>query len=87
MAASGHYPCAYLGDPDIDFVKLAESQGVKGEKAAGTEQLESALRRGMAATRNGQPYLVEVATARVGPAAESTWYESFNLAGLRQRPV
>ena len=32
MAASGHYAGMYLGDPDIDFAKLAESQGVKGEK-------------------------------------------------------
>ena len=69
MAASGHYLATYLGDPDVDFVKLAESQGVKGEKAAGAEQLESALRRGMAATRDGHPYLVEVATARTGAGA------------------
>jgi acetolactate synthase I/II/III large subunit len=87
MARSGHYAGMYLGDPDIDFVKLADSQGVKGEKAASAAELESALKRGMAATRDGKPYLVEVATARVGGGAESTWHEKFNLAEKRKRRV
>ncbi|HTM48147.1 MAG TPA: thiamine pyrophosphate-binding protein [Bryobacteraceae bacterium] len=81
MAKSGHYAGMYLGDPDIDFVKLAESQGVQGEKAAAAADLESALKRGIAATRNGKPYLIEVATARVGGGAESTWHDKFKLAG------
>jgi thiamine pyrophosphate-dependent acetolactate synthase large subunit-like protein len=87
MAKSGHYAGMYLGDPDIDFVKLAESQSVAGEKVASASALESALQRGIAATRDGKPYLVEVATARVGGGAESTWYEKFNLAGKRKRRV
>jgi benzoylformate decarboxylase len=85
MAKSGHYAGMYLGDPDIDFVKLAESQGVKGEKVATAGDLESALKRGITATRDGKPYLVEVATARVGGGAESTWHESFSLAEKRKR--
>ncbi len=87
MAKSGHYAGMYLGDPDIDFVKLAESQSVKGEKVASAGDLESALKRGIAATRDGKPYLVEVATARIGGGAESTWYEKFNLAEKRKRRV
>src|SRR5574340_1154836 len=71
MASSGHYAGMYLGDPDIDFVKLAESQGVRGEKAATAAQMASALERGIAATRDGKPYLVEVATARYGGGADS----------------
>jgi thiamine pyrophosphate-dependent acetolactate synthase large subunit-like protein len=87
MAATGHYAGMYLGDPDIDFVKLAESQGVKGEAVAKGPELEAALKRGIAATRDGKPYLVEVATARYGGGAESTWHESFDLAARRQRKV
>ena len=87
MAKSGHYAGMYLGDPDIDFVKLAGSQGVRGEKAASAGDFESALKRGIAATREGKPYLVEVATARFGGGAESTWHESFNLAEKRKRRV
>ncbi len=87
MAKSGHYAGMYLGNPDIDFVKLAESQSVKGEKAASAADFEAALKRGIAATRDGKPYLVEVATARVGGGAESTWHEKFNLAEKRKRRV
>ena len=87
MKETGRYHAMYIGDPDIDFVKLAESQSVKGEKVASAGDLESALKRGIAATRDGKPYLVEVATARVGGGAESTWYEKFNLAEKRKRNV
>ena len=87
MAETGHYCGMYLGDPDIDFVKLAESQGVHGEKASNAAELEPALKRGIAATRDGRPYLVEVATARYGGGAESTWHETFHLAAKRKKQV
>ena len=69
MASTGHYVGMYLGDPDIDFVKLAESQGVPGEKVQSGEQLQAALRRGMAATREGSPYILDVEIARYGGSA------------------
>ncbi len=78
MAAKGHYAATYLGEPNIDFVALAESQGVSGEKVDHPRQLEPALQRGKAITSEGKPYLIEVATARYGPGAESMWHE--NLA-------
>jgi thiamine pyrophosphate-dependent acetolactate synthase large subunit-like protein len=87
MASSGHYPATYLGDPDIDFVKLAEGQGVKGERVMAGSELEPALKRGIAATRNGKPYLVEIVVSRYGGGADSTWHETFNLAARRKRNV
>ncbi len=87
MASSGHYAGMYLGDPDIDFVKLAESQGVKAERVTRGSELEAALQRGIAATRDGKPYVVEVIVARFGPGADSVWHESFNLAAHRKRNV
>ena len=69
----------YLGDPDIDYVKLAESQGVKGEKAEQPGGIRSAMKRGIQATKNGNPYLIDVAIARTGGGAESTWHEGFKL--------
>jgi len=77
----------YLGDPNIDFVKLAESQGVKAERVTVGSELEAALKRGIAATRDGKPYVVEVVVARFGPGADSVWHESFNLAAHRKRRV
>jgi thiamine pyrophosphate-dependent acetolactate synthase large subunit-like protein len=87
MHKAGHYAGMYLGDPDIDFVKLAESQGVKGERVTASSGLEAALKRGVSATRDGTPYLVEVVISRYGGGAESTWYEKFNLAEKRKRRV
>jgi benzoylformate decarboxylase len=75
MADSGHYAATYLGEPDINFVALAGSQGVSGEKVDHPRQLKPALARGKAVTREGKSYLIEVATARSGPGAESVWYE------------
>jgi benzoylformate decarboxylase len=80
MASSGRYPGMYLGDPDIDFVQLAASQGVGGERVEKGSQIEAALKRGMAANRDGKPYLVEVVVACYGGGADSTWHEKFSLA-------
>lgn len=80
MAATGHYAGMYLGDPDIDFVQLAASQGVKGERATTTAELEAALKRGQEVCRAGEPYLVDAAIRRIGPGADSTWHEGFKLS-------
>lgn len=76
MAETGKYPGLYLGDPDIDFVKLAGSQGVGGERVTSASDVAAALRRGTAATRSGSPYLIEFVVARFGGGAESTWYQN-----------
>ncbi|MDE0106525.1 MAG: thiamine pyrophosphate-binding protein [Bryobacterales bacterium] len=80
MAATGKYAGMYLGDPDIDFVQLAASQGVKGERATTAAELEAALKRGQEVCRAGEPYLVEAAIRRIGPGADSTWHEGFKLS-------
>jgi hypothetical protein len=42
--------------------------------------LEGALRRGLdITTRQNRPYLVEVAVAREGIGADSTWYQDWRL--------
>jgi thiamine pyrophosphate-dependent acetolactate synthase large subunit-like protein len=87
MAETGQYAGIYLGDPDIDFVKLAQSQSVEGEKVTSPEDIEPALKRGIQKTRDGKPYLIDVLVSRVGPGAESSWYQKFNLAKTRTRKV
>lgn len=80
MAATGKYAGMYLGDPDIDFVQLAASQGVKGERATTAAELEAALKRGKEVCSAGEPYLVEAGIRRIGPGADSTWHEGFKLS-------
>ncbi len=80
MAQTGKYAGMYLGDPDIDFVQLAESQGVKGERATTPSELAAALKRGTEVTASGEPYVVEAMIRRIGAGAESTWHEGFKLS-------
>jgi benzoylformate decarboxylase len=79
MAKQNKYPEVYLGDPEIDFVMLAKSQGVDGMHVREPQALEAALRRGAEVTAGGEPYLLDVRIASVGAGADSTWYQRFKL--------
>jgi benzoylformate decarboxylase len=81
----------YLGDPDIDFVKLAQSQGVGGIKVTKSDELEGALKQAAKETANGSPFLVEVVVRTVRNAEERKgrerdesevpyWHQGFRLA-------
>jgi benzoylformate decarboxylase len=83
MTETGQFPGLYLGDPDIDFVKLAESQGVKGQRVTKASEIAAALKKGTAETAAGNPYLIEVVVSRIGGGAESTWYQKVRPAGTR----
>ena len=84
MAQTGKYAGMYLGDPDIDFVQLAASQGVKGERATTPSALAAALKRGTEVTASGEPYVVEAMIRRIGAGAESTWHEGCKLSERMQ---
>jgi benzoylformate decarboxylase len=79
MAKQNKYPEVYLGDPEIDFVMLAKSQGVDGMQVREPQALEAALRRGTEVIARGEPYLLDVRIASVGAGADSTWHQRFKL--------
>jgi thiamine pyrophosphate-dependent acetolactate synthase large subunit-like protein len=80
MIHDGKYPGLWLSAPAVDYVGLARSQGVDGECVTTVKELEPALRRGVErTTRGNRPYLVEVAVAREGIGADSTWYQDWQL--------
>jgi benzoylformate decarboxylase len=81
MAKQKKFPETWLGDPAIDYVMLARSQGVDGLRVEEPHALEAALRRGADAIAAGEPYLLDVRVATVGLAADSTWYQRFKLRG------
>ena len=87
MAQSERYTGMHLGDPNIDFVQLARSQGVNGARVEHSSDLRRALRRGIDATRAGEPYLLDVGIRCIGGGADSTWHQEFSLADQRQRKV
>ena len=77
----------HLGDPDIDFAGLARSQGVDGVTVESAADLRPAIRRGIEATRAGEPFLVDVVVDRKGDGGDSTWRQEFSLAGERTKWV
>ncbi len=84
MADTGHYHGMHLGDPDIDFVGLAASQGVSGQRVTSPGDLQSALHKGVQTTKSGKPYLIEVVISNYGGGAESTWYQRISVAAQRK---
>jgi len=87
MKEANRFTGTYLGDPDIDFVKLAQSQGVEGIRAEKGAELRDAIKRGIEATRAGQPFLIDALVHRIGDGADSTWYQPHSVANLRTRKV
>ncbi len=92
LAAAKAYLAPLDASERVETSSGSTVEGTGGElivapaKAAGTD-LEAALKRGISATRDGKPYLVEVVIARCGGSADSTWYEKFNLAEKRKQRV
>lgn len=87
MAKADHYAGLHLGNPYIDYVGLAKSQGVEGEKATTAAEFGEAIKRGIAATRAGGPYLIDATIRQIGGGAGSDWYQKFSLAKKRTREV
>jgi thiamine pyrophosphate-dependent acetolactate synthase large subunit-like protein len=76
---------SYLGDPDVNFAKVAEAFSVSGEVLTAPSEIAAALKRGIQANRDGRPYLIDAMVERRGALAESTWHSPFTIAGLRQQ--
>lgn len=79
MAKQNKYPEVFLGEPDIDFVMLAKSQGINGMHVREPQDLEAALRRGAEVIAGGEPFVLDVHITNVGAGADSTWHQQFKL--------
>ncbi|MBT6278298.1 MAG: hypothetical protein HOI95_29705, partial [Chromatiales bacterium] len=79
MAAQNKYPETYLGDPAIDFVMLAKSQGIDGMHVYEPDELDAALTRGRDAQAAGEPFVLDVHITNVGAGADSNWHKAFAL--------
>lgn len=79
----GHELTSYLGNPDVDFAKVAEAFSVSGEVLKVPTDIQPALERAARANREGRPYLIDALVERRGILAESTWHSPFTISGLR----
>jgi thiamine pyrophosphate-dependent acetolactate synthase large subunit-like protein len=75
----------YLGDPDVDFTKLAAAYNIDGAVVGNSDELKSAIARGIAAMRNGRPFMLDVHIQNTGVGAEVTWYPKFKLGADGER--
>ena len=78
---------SYLGDPDVDFTKLAAAYNIGGAVVENTDELRPAIQKGFQALRDGRPYVLDIRTRRSGAGAEVSWYPKFSVADQRTRNV
>ena len=78
---------SYLGDPDVDFTKLAAAYNIPGEVVSNSDQLRPAIERGLRTLRDGRPFMLDVRTRTLGAGAELSWYPDYSLANNRSRNV
>jgi len=70
---------SYLGSPDVDYVKIAEAYGLRGEHVANLHELKPALGRAFESMREGRAVLLDVETQRDGIASDSTYYPRYSV--------
>ena len=77
----------YLGNPDVDFAKLASAYNIAGAQVRNTDELRPAIERGLRTLREGRPFMLDVVTKRIGVGAEVSWYPQYSVASTRDRNV
>lgn len=78
---------SYLGDPDVDFTKLAAAYDIPGAIVSNSDELRPAIAQGLRTLREGRPFMLDVRTRTLGAGAELSWYPDFSLAENRNRNV
>ncbi len=78
---------SYLGDPDVDFTKLAAAYDIPGAVVRSSDELKPAIRRGLDTLKDGRPFMLDVRTRTLGAGAEVAWYPDYSVAKLRTRKV
>jgi thiamine pyrophosphate-dependent acetolactate synthase large subunit-like protein len=84
--ANRDYVC-YLGDPDVNFTKLAAAYNIPGAVVSNSDELQPAIQRGLRTLKEGRPFMLDVRTRTLGKGAELTWYPDYSVAAQRKRKV
>ena len=67
--------------------QVVENTFRAGEKVTEPGDLKAAIGRGLAAVRDGRPYLLDVLAERWGGVGDYTWHPEISIAGMRTRNV
>jgi len=84
---TGRDMVCYLGDPDVNYVKLAAGFGVEGEVVEKPDGIRAAIGRGLKSTADGRAYVLDIHLERTGSLATSTWHPEFSIDSMRTRRV
>jgi thiamine pyrophosphate-dependent acetolactate synthase large subunit-like protein len=77
----------YLGDPNVDFTHIASAYSIDSAAVSEPGELKSAIEKGLRATAEGKPYLLDVHTERWGRGGELTWHPDTSVANMRTRNI
>jgi thiamine pyrophosphate-dependent acetolactate synthase large subunit-like protein len=76
----------YLGDPNVEYTKIAEAYGLKGEKVKTASDLPAALQRCLRSMRDGKAVVLDIDIAPDGaPLSQETWYQRYSIAEIRKK--
>jgi benzoylformate decarboxylase len=78
---------AFLGDPRVDFTKLAAAYDIPGAVVKSGDDLKGAIQRGLKTLADGRPFMLDVHTRTLGVGENFSWYPDFSVAKLRTRKV
>ncbi|MEJ2138262.1 MAG: thiamine pyrophosphate-binding protein [Gammaproteobacteria bacterium] len=73
----------YLGDPEVDFVGLAKSFSIPGQRATNPREFKKAVKQARAITAEGRPFLIDARIMQLGVAADENWYPDISIAAGR----
>jgi len=80
MLETGKYPGVQLGNPDINYVSMADAFAIEGERVEDPHGLAAAIGRCKQAMVEGRPYLLDVLIERRFEGKDSDWYDFFSVA-------
>ena len=78
----------YLGNPNVEYGKIAEAYGLKGEKVKNAGDLPAAMQRCVKSMRDGKAVVLDIDIAPDGPViSQSTWYQRHSIAEIRKKKL
>ena len=76
----------YLGDPNVEYTRIADAYGLKGEKVKNAGDLAPALQRCLRSMRDGKAVVLDIDVAIDGaPLSQPTWYQRHSIAEIRKK--
>jgi len=76
---------SYLGNPDVDFTKMAGAYSIRAQKVRGPGELAPAIETALKTLRDGRPFLLDVEIGRDGILSESTWFPAYSISSQRRK--